>query len=93
MIDKAAARSLDPLPGAGVQHRDVAVGAAVDGLLHGQTGYDVDNLSRYLRRDFRADEHEQLHSAILRAKRYTFLASGGTMRVPAEYAEIVMTKA
>ncbi len=51
---------------------------AVDGLLRTQVGYDVENLSRRLGRDFTAEEREDLERGILRAKRWTFLESGVT---------------
>lgn len=52
--------------------------AAVDGLLQKQTGYDVDNLARYLGRAFSADERAEIAAAVLRAKRYTFIETGVT---------------
>lgn len=51
---------------------------AVDGLLRKQVGYDVENLSRELGRDFTAEEREDLEQGLLRAKRWTFIESGVT---------------
>ncbi|MBK8977698.1 MAG: diiron oxygenase [Planctomycetes bacterium] len=52
--------------------------AAVDGLLQMQAGFDVDNLSRYLGREFDQRAREEILASVLRAKRHTFLASGVT---------------
>lgn len=51
---------------------------AVDGLLRVQTGYDVENLSRYLGRELAPAEKDDVEEAVLRAKRWTFLESGVT---------------
>ena len=52
--------------------------AAVDGLLQQQTEHDVDNLERYLDRSFTDAEREEVVRSVLKAKRYTFIASGVT---------------
>jgi len=49
---------------------------AVDGLLRQQTGHDLANLARLLRRTFNARETAELEREILRAKRWTFVLSG-----------------
>jgi len=51
---------------------------AVDGLLKQQVELDIENLGRYLGREFDAVEREDLRSGLLRAKRWTFLESGVT---------------
>jgi P-aminobenzoate N-oxygenase AurF len=51
---------------------------AVDGLLHTQAGFDVDNLERYLKRSLKPAEREEIYANVLRAKRYTFIESGVT---------------
>jgi hypothetical protein len=51
---------------------------AVDGLMQQQTGHDLANLARLLGRTFDARETEELHAAILKAKRWTFVLSGVT---------------
>ena len=51
---------------------------AVDGLLQAQVGFDVENLSRLLGRDFTPEEREDLEQGLLRAKRWTFIESGVT---------------
>ena len=51
---------------------------AVDGLLKQQVELDIENLGRYLGREFDAVGREDLRSGLLRAKRWTFLESGVT---------------
>jgi len=51
---------------------------AVDGLLEQQVGLDVENLARYLDREFEPGERQDLVRGLLRAKRWTFLESGVT---------------
>jgi hypothetical protein len=84
--------------------RDRAIGdlielvGAVDGLLVKQTGYDVENLSRALGREFTPEETEDLERGILRAKRWTFIESGvthprfqelfGAVTTPAQQARV-----
>jgi hypothetical protein len=51
---------------------------AVDGLLRRQVGYDVENLSRLLAREFDLEERGDLERGLLRAKRWTFIESGVT---------------
>ena len=52
--------------------------AGVDGLLQQQVQLDIENLSRYLGRDFDFAEREDLERGLLRAKRWTFIESGVT---------------
>jgi hypothetical protein len=51
---------------------------AVDGLLQVQAGYDLENFARYLGRELAPLEREELESALLAAKRWTFIESGVT---------------
>ena len=52
--------------------------AAVDGLLRQQTALDVQNLERYLGRPLDEARRQDVHAAVLRAKRYVFIGSGVT---------------
>jgi hypothetical protein len=52
--------------------------AAVDGLLGQQAALDVQNLERYLERALKGAEKQDVHSGVLRAKRYAFIESGVT---------------
>ena len=51
---------------------------AVDGLLQKQTGFDVQNLTKYIGRALTDEETQTLHDSVLKAKRYTFIESGVT---------------
>jgi hypothetical protein len=52
--------------------------AAFDGLLQTQAACDTRNFQAYLDRELDADEIEQVHEHVLRAKRHTFLVTGVT---------------
>jgi para-aminobenzoate N-oxygenase AurF len=64
---------------------------AVDGLLQKQSGYDVENLSRYLGRIFSENEKQELYQEILRTKRWVFNESGVTHPNFVELFEYVTT--
>jgi hypothetical protein len=51
---------------------------AVDGLIQKQSANDVDNLARYLGREFSQADSKAIYDSVLRAKRYTFILSGVT---------------
>ncbi|HKY62219.1 MAG TPA: diiron oxygenase [bacterium] len=51
---------------------------AVDGLLQKQSGYDLENLSRYLGRDFKPAERDEIGREVLAVKRWVFILSGVT---------------
>ena len=51
---------------------------AVDGLLQMQARLDVDNLQACLWRRLATAERQEIHAAVLAAKRYTFIESGVT---------------
>ena len=56
----------------------IALVAAVDGLLHEQSRFDVENFARYLGRPLEAEERDEIYGNVLAAKRYTFIESGVT---------------
>ncbi len=49
---------------------------AVDGLLIKQTGYDINNLEKYINRNINATERDEVYNEILKAKRYSFIECG-----------------
>jgi hypothetical protein len=51
---------------------------AVDGLLQTQTGYDIENLERYLGRIFNKEQKAEIYAAELTVKRWVFIYSGVT---------------
>jgi hypothetical protein len=48
----------------------------MEGLLHVQARFDVENLLRYIRRPLTKPEQAEILAAVLAAKRYTFIESG-----------------
>src|SRR5262245_35182264 len=56
----------------------IELAGAVDGLLQQQAIFDVQNLQKYLGRNFKSDEVDEIYSRELRAKRYCFIESGVT---------------
>ena len=52
--------------------------AAVDGWLVEQTAHDLRNFERVIGRQLSSAQRDQVRDSVLRAKRYTFLASGVT---------------
>jgi hypothetical protein len=71
---------------------------AVDGLLQQQSGFDVDNLERYLDRPLNGSVRHEVYARVLDAKRYTFIESGvthpnfvdlfGTVTTPAQQEQV-----
>jgi hypothetical protein len=65
----------------------------MDGLLQTQAGLDVENLQRCLWRRLPPGEQQEIRSAVLAAKRYTFIESGVTHPGFVELLTMVTTSA